>query len=336
MYNLLPILDPIVLLIGLLLTAYAVHKVRSRKMIVGLMAFGLIYFGIFRHGCVCSIGALQNVAYSFLGGPKVALTVSLLFFIPIIISLIWGRLFCATMCPLGAVQDFVNIISLKLPRWLNETLKMIPPIYLGATIIVLAVNGTFLICKVDPFLPIFRLGGRGILLWSLGAVIAISMIINRPYCRFLCPYGFILGLVSKYAPFALKNATHSCIDCTLCMGTCPVEAIEKVQPKKSTKKDIQVLKVYTILLPIWIVLFATVGYLFQIKISHSTEHFMVGVITGAFLGLYWGIKLIHLSQVNTNRTTAINSEDCVDCGRCFRHCPDLSIPTVEVQNERDI
>ncbi|NOR15496.1 MAG: hypothetical protein GQ544_07315, partial [Candidatus Aminicenantes bacterium] len=94
--QLLEYLDVLVLLIALSLATYFAHKLRSRRKLFVLMVFSLIYFGFFRKGCVCSIGAIQNVAYAvFNSSYAVPLTVIIFFILPLVFTLFFGRTFCA-------------------------------------------------------------------------------------------------------------------------------------------------------------------------------------------------------------------------------------------------
>ncbi|MCL2246067.1 MAG: 4Fe-4S binding protein [Lentimicrobiaceae bacterium] len=82
----------------------------------------VVYFGFFRHRCVCSIGAIQNVAQVLANhGPTIPLYVLLLFLLPIIFTLLFGRVFCAGVCPLGALQELVNVKNYKLSNALTGT-----------------------------------------------------------------------------------------------------------------------------------------------------------------------------------------------------------------------
>ena len=89
-------LDVAVLAASLGVATWLVHKKRSRRTLLTLSIFSLLYFGFYRKGCVCSIGSVQNIALA-LGDPGYAapLTVIGFFLLPLIFSLFWGRAFCA-------------------------------------------------------------------------------------------------------------------------------------------------------------------------------------------------------------------------------------------------
>ena len=71
-------------------------------------------------------------------------------------------------------------------------------------------------------------------LWAVGCavVLVLSTFVGRPYCRFLCPYGALLGLLSRVS---WKHATitpDECINCKLCEDACPFGAIEPANVKQ--------------------------------------------------------------------------------------------------------
>ena len=74
-------IDTVVLLAALSLSSYLILKRRSRRAIFALMIFSLIYFGFYRKGCVCPIGATQNVVLSFFDADYAVPIVVLIFFL---------------------------------------------------------------------------------------------------------------------------------------------------------------------------------------------------------------------------------------------------------------
>ncbi|MCD8260927.1 MAG: 4Fe-4S binding protein [Bacteroides sp.] len=74
---------------------------------------------------------------------------------------------------------------------------MIPWIYLIFAILYAVTRSSFIICRFDPFIGIFRLGGD-IGLITFGILLLISAVFTgRPFCRFICSYGALLSLFSR-------------------------------------------------------------------------------------------------------------------------------------------
>ena len=120
-------MDIFILVAALFLATYFAHKQRSRRNIFLLMVFALAYFGFYRKGCVCSVGAIQNVSLA-LFNPAYVIPVSVIVFfvLPLVFALFYGRTFCAAVCPLGAIQDAVVLKPINVPEWLASLLGIFP------------------------------------------------------------------------------------------------------------------------------------------------------------------------------------------------------------------
>ena len=245
----------IVLLVGMMaLVVWAAYRKRSRAVIYSMSVVSVLYFGFFRSGCVCSVGSIQNVVTALVN-PDYHLPwyVLLLFLLPIVFALLFGRVFCAGVCPLGALQELVNIKNFRLSRSVSVTLSVIPWVYLAFTILYAATRSQFLICRLDPFVGIFRLGGDlGMI--TFGAVLLLmSVFIGRPFCQFLCPYGALLSVFSSLSWKQLEITEKGCINCALCGKSCPVDAIRAPQvskTKEERRKGVNRIIFFAILLPL--------------------------------------------------------------------------------------
>ena len=221
-------IDAVVLLAALGLSSYLVLRKRSRRAVFVLMLFSLVYFGFWRKGCVCPIGAIQNVVLSIFDKDYAVPVVVLVFFLlPLIFTLFFGRTFCAAVCPLGAIQDLVLLHPVKVPRWAESVLRLIAYVYLGAAVLFAATGSAFLICRYDPFISFFRLTG-GLNILVLGACfLLIGVFVGRPYCRFVCPYGVILRQLSRISKWRVTITPDECVHCKLCEDACPFGAIRE-------------------------------------------------------------------------------------------------------------
>lgn len=222
------LVDVLLLIAALSLITWFIHKKRSRTGVVITSLFSIVYFGFLREGCVCSVGSVQNVVLAlFNPGYHIPLSALAFFVIPLVYTLFFGRTFCAGVCPLGAVQDVFLLRPISLKKWLQKVLGLIPWIYLGLAILYAATETDFIICRYDPFVGIFRFNATFFMFAIGAAFLLISVFIARPYCRFLCPYGVILNLVSRVSKNHLSITPASCIQCKLCENSCPLDAINK-------------------------------------------------------------------------------------------------------------
>jgi ferredoxin len=218
--------DLAVLVAALSAASYLALVKRSRRGLLLLSIGSLIWLGFVRQGCICPIGAIQNVSLGLCDSSYVIPLTALAFFVlPLIYTLFFGRTFCAAVCPLGAVQELVAIRPVKVPDWLDQALGLLAYVYLGAGVLFASTGTAFLICRYDPFVGFFR-RSMGVNMAVLGgAFLVLGVFVGRPYCRYLCPYGAILGLLSKVSKWHVKIPPDTCIQCRLCEDACPYGAI---------------------------------------------------------------------------------------------------------------
>lgn len=260
-------LDVLVLIGALVLSGWAVYGKRSRKWVVGLSLFSLLYFGFYREGCICAIGSVQNVALALFGnGYALPVGVGVFFAAPLLAALFMGRTFCAAVCPHGALQDLVLVRAVTVPKWLESGLSILPLIYLGAGITFAATGAAFLICRFDPFVPIFRMSGGVGMLVTGGVFLGVAMFVGRPYCRFLCPYGALLRVASTLSRWRVRITPDVCTQCRLCPPSCPYGVIDEPDTGLARPREVVSARrrVVTLLgwLPVVLMLGAGAGWLF--------------------------------------------------------------------------
>lgn len=240
-----------VVVLTFMLTLASLLSVRhSRKCrFTALTIVALVYFGLFRGGCICPVGSTTNFCMGLAAPELIGKTVALLFLLPLVTAFFFGRVFCTSTCPLGAIQ---HLLSRKngyqvSPRLLR-ILRLLPFAFLAATIWGALRGGIFLACKLDVYKLIFFSGYAWIgqvgewlhgtmteprlllvgdfFAWmTLGFTLLLGYIVPRPFCRFVCPYGVLLG---GFASIGLRRRSIdpvSCFSCVQCTKTCPTQAI---------------------------------------------------------------------------------------------------------------
>jgi len=261
--------DVFMLLVVLSVTTWFVLKKRSRRGVFWTSVFSLLYFGFYREGCICSIGSIQNVVLALVDPTYAIPVTALLFFLlPLIFALFFGRTFCAGACPLGAIQDIIVLKPIELPKWIQKVLGLIPYLYLGLAILYVATKSEFIICRYDPFVGFFRFDAPFDMLILGILFLAVGVFVARPYCRFFCPYGVLLGWMSRFSSRHMSITPAACIQCKLCSNSCPFGAIdEPVAETGKRRSNVNRLMTYFILLPLWIGIGGLAGSMVHIPLS---------------------------------------------------------------------
>lgn len=153
----------------------------------------------------------------------------ILIFASIISCLLLGRVYCCNICPFAAVQEIIFNISKRLgiktrniDSSLDNKLQNTKYIILFVLLFLGLIFKKPYICSIEPYIALFSLIGSG-LAWALLSLALFSSIFYfRFWCRFFCPTGAFLGLLSKHNFFGFKLSTDS----KDCSAVCPVRAIQ--------------------------------------------------------------------------------------------------------------
>lgn len=264
--------DSVILFVALSASTWLVLKGRSRRGLFMLAAFSVAFFGFYRKGCICPVGSTQNVAAAiFLPDVGVSWIVLSFFLLPLLFSLFFGRVFCAAVCPLGAIQELVAVNPIRISASLERVLGLGKYAYLGLGILGVATGSGFLICRYDPFVGLYRMGHSFNMLLAGGVILILGIFIARPYCRFLCPYGVLLGWMSHFSKYHLDVAPQgACVDCRLCEDSCPYNAMDMPIPESMVEDrgvGISRMRRMVFFAPIIIFGGAMLGYLLHVPMS---------------------------------------------------------------------
>ena len=179
---------------------------------------------------------------------KIHISAVILMGLVLILTLLFGPVFCGWVCPLGSVQEWIGKLGRKLfkkkynefvPRTLDRVLRYFRFVVLVWVVFVTARSSTLLFANVDPYNALFTFWSEEVALPALiilGVTLAGSLFIERPWCKYACPYGALLGLFNKFRIFKIKREPSTCISCNRCTRVCPMN-IDVA--KKETVTDLQ-------------------------------------------------------------------------------------------------
>jgi len=153
-------------------------------------------------------------------------------------SFFFGKSFCSWVCPVGFISELIGDFGqkifkrkLKLPKFLDIPLRSLKYILLGFFIysifflmsqvaVKAFLNSDYnLISDVKMYYFFADISRFSLIVIS--ALFILSIFIRNFWCRFLCPYGALLGIVALLSPLKIKRNKVSCIDCGLCAKACP-------------------------------------------------------------------------------------------------------------------
>ena len=292
-------MDVAVLIGALLVTAWLALKKRSRQGIIWVSVFSLAYFGFYRQGCICSVGSVQNISLAlFNDNYAMPLSALLFFMIPLLFALLFGRVFCAGVCPLGAIQELTGFKPVRIHKSVESVLAAIPFVYLGLAVLFAATGSQFIICRYDPFIGIFRLDAPYTMVIFGSLLLLSGIFVNRPYCRYLCPYGVLQNIFSRFANRHLTITPAECINCRLCEECCPYDAIipsDTLQPTELPEVSRKRFLLYFLMIPVMAAAGAVI--LYDIAPSLSTVNSNVRLAREIRLEKQKGIPAISKAAV---------------------------------------
>ncbi len=155
----------------------------------------------------------------------------------LLMSILLRKAFCGWLCPVGTVSEYLWKLghytfrrNFTLPRRLDVVLRGTKYLLLGffayavttmsAASIAAFLNDPYGLIVDVRMLNFFRFLGGTAAFVLLGFVVA-SIFVKNLWCRYLCPYGALMGLVSMLSPLRIHRYETACIDCTKCAKACP-------------------------------------------------------------------------------------------------------------------
>ena len=170
------------------------------------------------------VPALQN---GLISGFSVAF---ILFGAVIGLTLLFGRIYCSTLCPLGLYQEILTLVFRPFYKKRHrQTMKHYRAAYWGAAILFGTLcGGTVVLLRMfDPYSVAGNVFSGA---WfGIGFAVALGVLVffkKRFFCVNICPVGVILGVLSRFSPYQIRIDTDKCKACGLCARECPCGSID--------------------------------------------------------------------------------------------------------------
>jgi polyferredoxin len=154
-----------------------------------------------------------------------------------LMSLLLKKAFCSWLCPVGTLSEQLWTVgrkvfgrNLRLPKWLDIPLRGLKYLLLGFFVFVIGamsaeavhdfMSTPYGLVADVKMLNFFRDIGLTTAI-VIGLLVLLSMLVQNFWCRYLCPYGALLGLASLFSPAKIRRDAEACIDCGKCSRVCP-------------------------------------------------------------------------------------------------------------------
>jgi polyferredoxin len=149
-------------------------------------------------------------------------------------ALILGPVFCGWVCPLGSFQEWIAKLGRKIfkrrynhfiPEKVDRYLRYLRYLVAAWVIFMTARSATLVFASVDPYFALFNFWSSEVAIGGLivlGITILLSFFVERPWCKYACPYGAVQGIFNLFRVSKLRRNEKTCINCKKCDQACPM------------------------------------------------------------------------------------------------------------------
>jgi polyferredoxin len=185
------------------------------------------------------IAGMMNFRYWLVTGrvPEIHPAAMFLLITFVSIAFLFRKAFCSWLCPIGTLSEHIWHAGRKLfgrnfalPRWVDVPLRGLKYLLLGffvwavssmsASALAAFMRSPYGVIADVKMLNFFRhIGETGLIV--LGTLMIASVLVQNFWCRYLCPYGALLGIAAFFSPLRIRREASACIDCAKCSKACP-------------------------------------------------------------------------------------------------------------------
>jgi NosR/NirI family transcriptional regulator, nitrous oxide reductase regulator len=196
------------------------------------LAVAVVYLGFMKSQLISIVNVFALVDWS-LPIFRYSLAWYLLATFTVVSTVLWGRLYCGRMCAFGALTQLMDtVVPARWRRELPDRLdrhaaKVKYGVLAGAILYFVVTSDRSIYRYIEPFW-MFGFHGTTLTWIGLGVLLVATVFVRNLYCRYLCPVGAALGVLSKLTVFRIKRWSE-CKTCKICEKTCEWGAIRGPQ-----------------------------------------------------------------------------------------------------------
>jgi polyferredoxin len=158
----------------------------------------------------------------------------ILMILAFLLAILFGPVFCGWVCPLGTIQEWVSRLGKRhfrrrfnhfIPYQLDVILRYLRYGVLAWVVYMTAATGTLIFAEYDPYFAMFNFWSDEVALTGLiilAVTLGLSLFVERPWCKYACPYGAVLGISNLFRVFSIRRAESTCKADGACNITCPM------------------------------------------------------------------------------------------------------------------
>jgi polyferredoxin len=210
---------------GLALVSFFRKSVRLKYVTLGI---AVVYLGFMKSQLISIVNVFALIDWN-LPILRYSLAWYLLAVFTVLSTVLWGRLYCGRMCAFGALTQLMDTIvparwRRELPARLDRHAATVKYGVLVCAIVYFVVTHDRSIYRyIEPFW-MFGFHGTTLTWIGLGILLTATIFVRNLYCRYFCPVGAALGILSRLTVFRIKRWSE-CKTCKICEKTCQWGAI---------------------------------------------------------------------------------------------------------------
>ncbi|MGL1892323.1 MAG: 4Fe-4S binding protein [Spirochaetaceae bacterium] len=206
----------------------SIHFLQDKGIVIPIKTFDL--------HATCPFGAVETLGRLIIADKFIPKTHESNFWVLLSVTgstILFGAFFCGWLCPLGSIQEWIGKLGKRLfkKKYNNIPIKIDKLLgnlrYVVLLLIVLQTTRhlSLMFVKIDPYYALFHFWTGEALptaILVLFLVLLSSLLVQRPWCRWFCPFGAVQGILQLISPWKIRR-TNKCISCNKCSKACPMK-----------------------------------------------------------------------------------------------------------------